>query len=102
MERRVPGGETIDKVRVYIEQRRSYDARRRENSVENSTGNSGKAEFSGVKRSIFIFFSLFAPPKNGSKLHVPFSPFHVNIIPSNFACLRNIPPYTYVQNYFQI
>ena len=62
MERRVPGGETIDQC-VYIEQRRSYDARRKENSVENSTGNSGKAEFSGVKGSIFIFFPLFAPPK---------------------------------------
>ena len=50
------GGREYRPVRVYIEQRRSYDARRRENSVENSTGNSGKAEFSGVKRSIFILF----------------------------------------------
>ena len=49
------GGETIDQC-VYIEQRRSYDARRKRKSVENSTGNSGKTEFSGVKGSIFILF----------------------------------------------
>ena len=49
------GGESIDQC-VYIEQRRSYDARRKRKSVENSTGNSGKAEFSGVKGSIFILF----------------------------------------------
>ena len=56
MERRVPGGRDYRPVRVYVEQRRSYDARRRRKSVENSTGNSGKAEFSGVKGSIFILF----------------------------------------------
>ena len=49
-------------VRVYIEQRRSYDARRKRKSVENSTGNSGKAEFSGVKGSIFILFLLCLRP----------------------------------------
>ena len=49
-------------VRVYIEQRRSYDARRKRKSVENSTGNSGKAEFSGVKRSIFILFLPYLRP----------------------------------------
>ena len=53
------GGRDYRPVRVYIEQRRSYDARRKRKSVENSTGNSGKTEFSGVKGSIFILFSSF-------------------------------------------
>ena len=89
MERRVPG-ETIDKC-VYIEQRRFYDARRRENSVENSTGNSGKAEFSGVKGSIFIlFFTCLRPffEKLASTLTASIS---APLQDRNFKFCRHIP-----------
>ena len=66
------GGETIDQC-VYISDRDAPTTLgEKENSVENSTGNSGKAEFSGVKGSIFILFFSFCASQEWVETSCPF------------------------------
>ena len=58
VERRVPGGETIDQC-VYIEQRRSYDARRKRKIGGELHGEFGEGGiFGGERVNFYPFFTL--------------------------------------------